>query len=141
VAQLWSLGSIHTLMKYTLPLFALSLCLTGCNRQNDVTVRQNLPGTWTEAYNSSVTNDGGTFTIATNGDFVCRTAASNGVVSLKLAGTFKVEDGFLVMRVTNSINTNHFTPFESRAKIVQADAHQMTIMDNGNKEFMQKVTP
>jgi hypothetical protein len=104
-------------------------------------LRRNLPGTWHEAYNSSVTNDGGTFTIATNGDFVCQLVASNGITSLKIAGTFKVEAGFLVMTVTNSINTYHFTPFESRAKIVQADAHQMTIMVDGNKQFMQKVTP
>ena len=47
VAQLFSLGIIHTLMKTIALLFALSLLLAGCSKHtSDAAIRRHIGGTW-----------------------------------------------------------------------------------------------
>ena len=128
-------------MKYTASLFALVFLLTACSHRNDAEVRRNLPGAW--HYDLSSTADRGgtsTFTIATNGDFVCQTVVSNGIHTVELAGTFQVADGYLVETVTRSTQPNARIPFVSRAQIIQADAQEMIISFDGTNKFVLKKT-
>ena len=123
-------------MKLSLTLFTM-LLLTSCSRENDTSVSKNLPGTWhaaTAAKNES------TFTIAPNGDFTCRTVsqAPTNNLQVELAGTFQVKDGFLIETVTNSTQPRiqGRLPFVSRARIIRADAHEMTITFDGIDRFV-----
>lgn len=118
-------------MKYTIPILALSLFLTACSHRSDAAIRKNLPGTWTVDVDTNGTQS--TFTVATNGDFVCRTGGG-----IELSGSFKVEDGFLVETVDSSSQTNARVPFVSRARILQSEANQMVVTFDGTDRFVLK---
>ena len=130
-------------MKYTAALFALVFLLTACNHRSDATIRRNLPGAW--HYDLSSTADGGgtsTFTIATNGDFVCQTVVANGIHTVELAGTVQVADGYLIETVTRSTLPKARVPFVSRAQIIRADAREMIVsFDGTDKVVLKKATP
>jgi len=130
-------------MKYTAALFVLVFLLTACNHRSDAAVRRNLPGAW--HFDLSSTADGGgtsTFTIATNGDFVCQTVVASGIPTIELAGTFQVADGYLIETVSRSTQPKARVPFVSRAQIIQADAQEMIVsFDGTNKIVLKKATP
>ena len=118
-------------MKYTIPILVLSLFLTACSHRSDAKIRENLPGTW--SVDLAAEGRRSTFTIATNGDFVCRTSQG-----AELSGSFQVEDGFLVETVAKSSQTNAHLPFVSRWQILQSDANQMVVTDDGTNKFVLK---
>ena len=128
-------------MTRPLILFTSLLLLTACNHKSDTEVRKNLPGTWHVDFSSTI--DAGsksTFTIATNGDFVCQTASSNGVHAFELVGTFQVKDGFLIENVTKSSQPNTHGSFVSRARIIEADDNEMVVMFDGAGGTKNKIT-
>jgi hypothetical protein len=122
---------MRELLKCTIAVLTLSLFLAGCSHRSDAKIRKSLPGTW----NVDVAGDGtrSTFTIATNGDFVCRTG--HGV---ELSGSFQVQGGFLIETVTKSSQTNAHLPFVSRARILQSDTNQMVVTFDGTDKFVLK---
>ena len=132
MAQLFSLGIIYTLMKYTLPILALSVLLTACSHRSDAEIRKSLPGAWhfVQAPSSS-TGDRSIFTIAANGDFTNDVVRSDGTLAVETAGTFQVQDGYLVGTVTKSSQKQQHVPFVLRAKIYQADESEMIIGIDG----------
>jgi hypothetical protein len=86
---------------------------------NDEEVRRNLPGVWQLDFASTTVRSGtSTFTVATNGDFVCKTVFSSDINPVELAGTFQVADGYLVETVTRSTQPNAHIPFVSREQII-----------------------
>jgi hypothetical protein len=127
----YSCSQFIALLKYPIAILALSLFLTACSHRSDAQIRKNLPGTWSVDIAADGTRC--TFTIATNGDFVCRTTHG-----FELSGSFKIEDGFLVETVTRSSQTNARVPFVWRAQILQSDANQMVVTDDGTNRFVLK---
>jgi RNA polymerase sigma factor (sigma-70 family) len=106
---------------------------------NDEEVRRNLPGVWQLDFASTTVRSGtSTFTVATNGDFVCQTVFSSGINTVELAGTFQAADGYLVETVTRSTQPNAHIPFVSRAQIIQANAKEMIISVDGTNQFVFK---
>ena len=146
VAELGSLGIIHTLMKNILPVIALGLILTGCSKApSDTKVSKSLPGSW-HMVPLSAEQSGNKiiFTIAPNGDFTRHGVSSDGVhSSLDIAGTLKVQDGYLIETITNSSQRNAHLPRITREKIIRADDHEIVFTVEGmtNQITIQKDTP
>jgi RNA polymerase sigma factor (sigma-70 family) len=106
---------------------------------NDAEVRPNLPGVWKLDFASTTVRSGtSTFTVAKNGDFVCKTVFSSDINPVELAGTFQVADGYLVETVTRSTQPNAHIPFVSREQIIQANAKEMIICVDGTNQFVFK---
>jgi hypothetical protein len=128
-------------MKYIPLLLALSLFFTGCNHRSDAEVRQNLPGAWHIDLASAAGVGTSTLTIATNGDFVCKTVFSNRNHTAEEAGTFQIADGFLVETITKATASDAAmseggAPSISKMRIIQADANKMVLSIDGTNEFV-----
>jgi len=102
------------------------------HHRNDAEVRENLSGAWHADF--SHTSDSGsksTFTIATNGDFVCEGVDSKGIPLNRLAGTIKIVNGFLIETVTNTTQPNTSVPYVFQARIIHADEKEMVYRFEG----------
>ena len=130
MAQLFSLGIICALMKYTLPILAFSIFLTACSHRSDAEIRKSLPGSWHWAESSS--NQGrSVFMVSPSGDFTNDVIRPYGTVGAETAGTFQVQDGYLIGTVTKSSQKGQKVPFVLRTKIVRADDREMVIVADG----------
>ena len=127
MAQLFSLGILYALMKWTLPILALSILLTACGHQSDAQIRKNLPGAW-HFVEASSNQDRSIFSISSSGDFTNDSIRPDGTVVVETAGTFQVQDGYLIGTVTKSSQNMGRLPHVFRAKILQADSKKMVIL-------------
>ena len=130
MAQLFSLGILYALMKWTLPILALSILLTACGHQSDAQIRKNLPGAW-HFVEASSNQDRSIFSISSSGDFTNDSIRPDGTVVVETAGTFQVQDGYLIGTVTKSSQKGQKVPFVLRTKIVRADDREMVIVADG----------
>jgi hypothetical protein len=97
-------------MKFTITLFALSFLLTGCGKHSqDVAFSHKMIGSWTDEPSSP-----GSMETRTDGSFLVTTPKAT-----TFGGAWHIEDGFLVLVVTNApIQTKHW-------KIMSIDDHKM----------------
>ena len=135
-------------MKFTLPVIVLGIILTGCSKApSDAEVSKNLPGAWHVVPSSAEQNGNKIiFTIAPNGDFTRHGVSSDGVhSSLDIAGTLKVQDGYLIETITNSSQRGARLPRVTREKIIRANDHEMVVVIEGigmtNTITIQKDAP
>ena len=146
---------------------AASILLVGCSKQSgssgtsstpakeqpsaesaatsDAEVSKNLPGAW-HVVPSSAEQSGNKiiFTIAPNGDFTRHGVSSDGVhSSLDVAGTLKVQDGYLIETITNSSQRGARLPRVTREEIIRANDHEIVFTVKGmtNQITIQKDTP
>ena len=128
MAQLFSLGIIHTLMKYILPMLTLSLLLTACGKNpSDDDIRQKLVGAWKP-------NSGAADLITVNADgSVLTKYASVGTNSLRgeiERGTWQVHNGFVIVTSTNAdgsasyMDSNKVIRINERECVLQDDEDQ-----------------
>ena len=146
VAERWTLGIIHTLMKITLPVIALGLILTGCSKvPSDAVVAKKLPGAWHRVL-ASPDAKGIIFTFSPDGNFTNQipTTHPDGIqVTMVLTGTFQVRDGYLIETITNISNYSGYLPVVERYKIVQSDDRKLIFVDKktAKKITIEKDTP
>ena len=146
VAERWTLGIIHTLMKITLPVIALGLILTGCSKApSDAKVAKKLPGAWHRVLESPDAK-GITFTFSPNGSFTNQlpTPKPNGDYGIVVTvGTFEVRDGYLIETITNISGYSGHLPVVERFKIVQSDDRELIFVDEktAKKITIDKDTP
>ena len=84
------------------------------------------------------------FEIAPNGDFTRHGVSSGGIhSSLNVAGTLKVQDGYLIETITNSSQRGARLPRVSREKIIRADDHEIVFTIEGmtNQIAIKKDVP
>jgi len=132
------------IIRFTFALLTLVI-FVGCGHQNDTSdtaVRKNLPGTW---HSDVAPQTESKFMVSANGDFECKTTFqgdTNGMQTIELEGTFQVKDGILIETVTKSSQTNAHVPFVSRARVIQADDHEMVIspLNRTNRIVWEKHT-
>ncbi len=99
---------------------------------SDKEIRKNLLGTWVGESASS-----GSFAIHQDGSYVADFTDASGKVATTHEGTFQVADGYLIISVTKSSQTNQPVPHDFRYRIIRADA-QTIVMDDG--EILRKDT-
>jgi hypothetical protein len=117
-------------MKYTIPILALSILLTACCHRSDAEIRKNLPGAW-HFVESSSNQDRSVFTVSPSGDFTNVVIRPDGTVGAETAGTFQVQDGYLIGTVTKSSQKGQKVPFVLRTKIVRVDDTEMVVVADG----------
>ena len=130
-------------MKYMLPILALSIFLTACSHRSDVEIRKSLPGTWHFVQaSSSDKGDQSMFTIAPDGDFTNDVIRADGTLAFEIAGTFQVQDEYLIGTVTKHSQKGKSLPYVLRAKIYHADEREMVIGYDGmtNQLILKKDT-
>jgi hypothetical protein len=142
VPELWPLGIIDALMKYTLPILALSIFLTACGHRSDAEIRKSLPGAWHFVMPSS-NQDRSVFTISSSGDFTNDVIRPDGAMGPETSGTFQVQDGYLIATVTKSSQKGGRLPNVLRVKITRADNRVIVGSIEGmtNQITIQKDTP
>ena len=127
------LGVIYAPVKFTLSLFALVLLLTACQRQEvsrDDEMRKKLQGLWVfDAQFASGHVIHSTTTIAPDGSYLTKMDLdrTNGPRIVSMAGTFRVQDGFLIETPTNYSETNIPVPHTSRARIIRIDDRELQL--------------
>ena len=126
-------------MTRALLLITSLLLLAGCGHRSDAVIRKNLPGTWHMVTSPEDRGSRSLFRIAPNGDFTNQVISSQGVHIVEVAGTFQVQDGYLIGAV---IQQDSQLPHVSRAKIYQADESEMVIGYDGttNRYTLKKDT-
>jgi len=120
-------------------LFALLLVLVlvaGCQRQSehvassDEALQRKLAGVWVhkrtlksgpDVVATLQVNPDGTF----SGTSIFSKPLPDGLGRLEQSGTWRIEDGFLVMTVTSSSLTNAQLPEEGRVQIVRLDEREL----------------
>ena len=109
-------------MKFTPIILGLSLLLTACSRHDTKLARQ-IAGTWTGDALA------GTMALAPNGSFVIARKSDTNI----LAGTWKINDGDLVMTLTNAaiMDGHSLAGGVTRCKIISIDAHQFVSRSAG----------
>jgi len=105
-------------MKNTLAFITLSLLLTACDHR-DAQISHQVVGVW-QASTNRVT------TFNSDGSFFTRTCDTRGTNDY--TGTWKVQDGFMVLVLTNTSGPQPGAPVgdTKRFQIVSADAHHIT---------------
>jgi hypothetical protein len=106
-------------VRFTLAFILLTLLMTGCHRR-DVTLSQQIAGTWT--------HEGGfSMTIAPDSSFSSSFISSNHVVVLEYQGTWLVTNETMVATITNATGTRRHESVGSvdRMKITRVDKHQL----------------
>ena len=113
-------------MKIASTVVALGLLLTACSRHDS---QPSLRITGTDKYEA--TGAGVEMAISPDGSWFTRNTAAGHTNTY--SGTWQIEDGFLVMTLTNSPNPNHPASAEDivRFKIVHLDKHQLIYKDSG----------
>ena len=105
-------------MKIT-PIFiiSLSLLLTACGR-HDAKLAKKIGGTWNDGSNDVIT-------MSHDGSF-SDTIYSKGRTNF-FAGTWQVNDGFLILTLTNAVPADSHEPIGSvrRLEVVHVDEHQL----------------
>lgn len=119
-------------MKQTVTLFALGLLLAGCKRHlSDSEISRKAVGVWTTSDTAITTEMRSDGTYITSG-------ASNGT-----AGLWNVEDGYIVVTITNV--SGHVVASgvyaRPRFKVVGIDNHQMTFVPQGNTTSVTLTKP
>ena len=102
---------------------------------SDAAIRQKLPGTW------NITGNGGsgTTTIDSDGHFLSQFAGRD---VLRLEGTWQVEDGCFVYRVTNSSLAPNRVPYTVSERIIRIDSQELVLyIDRERQEVLQKAEP
>lgn len=116
-------------MSLRLPLFALLLLLTACNRHSDAQLQAKLSGTWTNSIDQLKTKS--TVTVGPTGAFDCQVIAfgrSDGITRTStLSGTWMVRNGLLIDTTTRHSNTNAPLPMILTSSIIRLDAHELVI--------------
>jgi hypothetical protein len=131
-------------MKYTLRILALSILLTACSHRSDAEIRKSLPGAWHFVQEPSAnTGTRSIFTISPNGDFTNDLVRPDGTVDLETAGTFQVQDGYLIWTVTKSSHKLGRLPNVLRVKIIRANNSEIVGRIEGmtNQITIHKDTP
>jgi NAD(P)H-flavin reductase len=134
-------------MKYTLPLIALGIILTGCSKApSDAVVAKKLPGAWHFVLAASPDAKGIIFTFSPDGNFtnqIPTTHPDGTQVTMVLTGTFQVRDGYLIETITNISNYSGYLPVVERYKIVQSDDRKLIFVDKktAKKITIEKDTP
>ena len=97
-------------MKFTITLFVLSFLLIGCGKHSqDVAFSHKMIGSWTDEPSLHDSME-----VRTDGSFLVTTPQAT-----TFGGAWHIEDGFLVLVVTNApIQTKHW-------KIMSIDDHKM----------------
>jgi hypothetical protein len=116
-------------MRIALTIFALSLLLLGCHKQN-ITAGNSLTGTWLFETNFP---DGTKFesstTVNSNGIYLCHAISwglSNHIRQFEIEGTWQIQDGFLIDTMTkNSGSTNIDLHWVSRYEIIQFNEQKL----------------
>jgi len=121
VAQLFSLGGIDTLMKFSPIILGLSLLLTACSRE-DAKLAQKITGAWSGEAGAW------TMTFAPDGSYVMARKSDTNI----LAGTWQIKDGDLIRTMTNVyIIQGSPDGGVTRCKIVSMDDHQLVYTSAG----------
>jgi len=115
--------------KLILTISALSISLTACHKQSsDAVIRQKTVGTWSLGALS------GTMTFSKNGDFTSKWTRIRQNVSSELTydGIWKIENGFLVMVITNATGPEPREPvgFTNHLKVISINQNQMVYQSN-----------
>ena len=134
MAQLSTLGSIHTLMKYTITLLALILLLVGCSKiPSDPQVRQKASGTWEVPTAHSVV------TFDPDGSFVLKIPG----VDLVMQGTWQVDRGFFSQTMTNAVGSEPHSPVGEvvRYKILSMNDHDWVMQMDGKTNLLRAHKP
>jgi hypothetical protein len=114
----------------------LSILLTACSHRSDAEIRKNLPGAWHFVEPSSNQDRRSVFTVSPSGDFTNDVIRPDGTVAAETAGTFQVQDGYLIGTVTKSSQKGQKVPFVLRTKIVRVDDKEMVIVADGTTNEM-----
>jgi hypothetical protein len=144
--RLWlRFGTLGIIMARALLWFTALLLLAGCAHLSDADIRKNLPGAWHVVLPSL--NERGIkmiYKIAPNGDFTRETSMINeGVHGIDMAGTFRIQDGYLIQIVTYMrVRRKAHLPQVLRAKIIHADDGEMVVVFDGmtEKDTLRKDT-
>jgi len=88
---------------------------------SDAVIKKSLPGTWHLTGWASYNGWNAIITIASNGDCSCIENSVGGDVVGKEFGTVRVENGFLIMTITNCEPRASELPYTTRQQIIYAD--------------------
>jgi hypothetical protein len=121
-------------------VLASVLLLTACRRKEethlspDTEMRKKLPGIWVfePKYASGRNDQRVTTTVAADGSYVTSIALpgrTNGPRTIKLEGTWRIEDGFLIDTITKDSQTNSSVPRTSRDRIIRIDDRELELAD------------
>jgi hypothetical protein len=121
VAQLSTLGIIHTLMKYTLPLIAFLSFTVSSMALDDATISQKIVGTWKRSTVPSIV------TFQSNGTF----AQTNTMNHSTCIGTWQVSSEVLTSKPTDG-------KIGERIKIVSIDDHKF-VAQHGTNTNLQMI--
>jgi len=129
VAQLFSLGIIWQIMKYTFTFIALTLLLTGCSRR-DAKLSHQIAGSW----------QGGPARWSFNSDGSFSTGDSRGTNGTSIyGGTWQIQNGILTMVLTNTSGPKAgIVGTKMTLKIVSVDAHHITYDVRGHTTTMNR---
>jgi len=118
-------------MKFTLPIFALILLLTGCsNTPSDAELRQKVQGTWMPYHDSRKTTEH-----KADGSFVFKFTLEL-TNEMTAEGTWQIKDGFMVTTITNASWPDAKLEV-NRYKIVHIDDHEMILRHDGATNLLK----
>lgn len=136
-------------MRFTLLFFAVVSLVTACRPHRDSAdgrMQKQLSGTWrSEAKYASGHNTEITWTVNTNGSYVCTVMIpnrTNGPRIVTLEGSFRVESAFLVDTTTNDsqnyASVSH--PVNTRYRIVRIDDREL-VLENESERLPGHTSP